>query len=75
MGAKKNACRILVEKPEIMTPLGSPRCWWVNNIKMDLRKLHREVWTGLIWLRTGRNEGFLSTLQQTFGSHKMLQNS
>jgi hypothetical protein len=34
-GAKRNACRILVGKPEGKRP----RCWWVGNIKMDLREI------------------------------------
>jgi hypothetical protein len=38
---KKNAYRILVEKPEGKRPLG-PRRRWVDNIKMDLR----ERWDG-----------------------------
>jgi hypothetical protein len=29
---KKNACRILVGKPEGKRPLGRPKCMWVNNI-------------------------------------------
>jgi hypothetical protein len=33
-GEKRNACRILVEKP-----LGRPRLRWVDNIKMDLREI------------------------------------
>jgi hypothetical protein len=37
MGAKTNACKILVEKPEGKRPLGRLRYRWVNNIKMDLR--------------------------------------
>jgi hypothetical protein len=36
-GEKRNACRILVGKPEGKTPLGRPRCRWEDNIKMDLR--------------------------------------
>jgi hypothetical protein len=39
MGAKRNAYRILVGKPEGTRPLGRPRHRWVNNIKMDLRKI------------------------------------
>jgi hypothetical protein len=29
----------MVGKPEGKTPLGRPRCMWVNNIKMDLREI------------------------------------
>jgi hypothetical protein len=35
-GEKRNACRILVGKPEGKKPVGSPRHRWVDNIKMDL---------------------------------------
>jgi hypothetical protein len=33
---RRNAYRILVEKPERKRPLGRPRCRWLENIKMDL---------------------------------------
>jgi hypothetical protein len=42
-----NACRILVRKPEGKTPLGRPRCRWVDNIKMDLREIGCE---GVDWI-------------------------
>jgi hypothetical protein len=38
-GMKRNAYRILVEKPEGKRPLGRPRHRWVDNIKMDLRDI------------------------------------
>jgi hypothetical protein len=38
MGTKRNACRILMGKPEGERPLARPRCKWVNNIKIDLRE-------------------------------------
>jgi hypothetical protein len=47
MGEKRNACRILVGKPEGKRPLGRPRRRWVNNIKMDLRELG---WIGVDWI-------------------------
>jgi hypothetical protein len=37
VGEKKNAYRILVEKPEGKISLGKPRLRCVHNIKMDLR--------------------------------------
>jgi hypothetical protein len=37
-------------------PLGRPRRRWVNNIKIDLRKI---VWIGLMWLRIGTSVGLL----------------
>jgi hypothetical protein len=35
-GEKKNACRLLVGKPEGKRPLGRPRRRWVDIIWMDL---------------------------------------
>jgi hypothetical protein len=37
MGAKRNACRIFMGKPERKRPLGRPIHRWEDNIKMDLR--------------------------------------
>jgi hypothetical protein len=39
MGAKRNAYKILLGKPEGKRPQGRPRRRWVNNIKMDLREI------------------------------------
>jgi hypothetical protein len=47
MGEKRNACKILVRKPEGKTPLGRPRHGWVDNIKMDLREIG---WDGVDWI-------------------------
>jgi hypothetical protein len=43
-GEKGNAYRILVGKPEGNRPLGRPRCWWVDNIKIDIREIE---WGGV----------------------------
>jgi hypothetical protein len=40
-GEKRNAYRILVGKAERKRPLGTPRCWWEDSIKMNLRKEDR----------------------------------
>jgi hypothetical protein len=47
MGERRNACRILVGRPEGKRPLGRPRSRWVDNVKMDLRE--RMGWYGLDW--------------------------
>jgi hypothetical protein len=38
-GEKRNACRLLVKKPEGNKLLGRPRRNWVDNVKMDLREM------------------------------------
>jgi hypothetical protein len=45
-----------VGKPERKRALGRSRCRYVNNIKMDLRKIG---WIGLIWFRIGTDGGVL----------------
>jgi hypothetical protein len=45
MRAKRNAYRILVEKPEGKIPLGRPRHRWEDNVNMSPRM----GWYGLDW--------------------------
>jgi hypothetical protein len=59
MGEKRYANRILVANPEEKRPLGRPRRTWVDNIKMDLERWDKMVWTGSIWLRIGTSGGLL----------------
>jgi hypothetical protein len=51
-GEKRNACMLLVGKPEGRRPLGRPRCRWVDSIKMDLGS-DRIGWCGLDWSGSG----------------------
>jgi hypothetical protein len=43
-GAEMNVYRILVGKPVGKRPLGRPRRRWLDNIKIDLRKIE---WGGM----------------------------
>jgi hypothetical protein len=47
MGAKRNVYSLLVGKLEGKRPLGKPRCWWVDNIKMEIREIG---WGGMDWI-------------------------
>jgi hypothetical protein len=47
MEKKRNAYRLLVEKPEEKRPLGRPRRRWVDNIKIDLLEIG---WGGVDWI-------------------------
>jgi hypothetical protein len=47
MEEKRNAYRILVGKPEGKRPLGRPKCRWMDNIKMDLKRIG---WDGVDWI-------------------------
>jgi hypothetical protein len=47
MGEKRNACRLLVGKPEGKRPLGRPRRRWVENIKIGLLEIG---WGGVDWI-------------------------
>jgi hypothetical protein len=47
MGEKRNACRLLVGKPEGKRPLGRTRRRWMDNVKMDLLEID---WGGVDWI-------------------------
>jgi hypothetical protein len=44
---KRNACRILMGRPDGKRPLLRPRFMWMDNIKIDLRELG---WGGMYWI-------------------------
>jgi hypothetical protein len=46
-GEKRNACSILVGKPDRKRPLGRPRRRWVDSIKMDLREIEMDGVDGI----------------------------
>ena len=59
MGERSGVYKGLVRKPKRKKPLGRSRRRWEDNIKMDLKKVGRGVWTGLSWLRIGTGGGHL----------------
>jgi 3-oxoacyl-ACP reductase-like protein len=48
MGESRGVYRVLVGKPEGMSPHGRTRSRWVDNIKMDLRE---EGCGGMDWIK------------------------
>jgi hypothetical protein len=59
MEAKRDGCRILVEKREGRRPLGRPKCRWEDTMKMDIREIGWGIWIALMWLRIGSSGGLL----------------
>jgi hypothetical protein len=53
-GAKRNAYRILVGKPEEKRPLGGTRRGWMNKIKMDLGEIE---WGVMDWIDLAQDRG------------------
>jgi hypothetical protein len=54
MGEKTNAYRLLVGNPEGKRPLGRRRCWWVDNIRMDLVEVG---WGDVDWIGMAHDRG------------------
>jgi hypothetical protein len=52
MGETRNACRILVRKPERKRPLGRRRRRWVDNIKIDFKETG---WDGVDWMELAQD--------------------
>ena len=67
MGDRRGAYRVLVGRPEGRIPLGRPRIL----LKLIFKKWHREILTGLIWLRIGTGGSRFRIRRLTFGFHKM----
>jgi hypothetical protein len=62
MGARRNAYRILVGKPEGKRPLGRPRRRWVDNIKRDLIEIG---WDGMDWIDMAQDRDHWRALVNT----------
>jgi hypothetical protein len=62
MGEKRNACWILVGKPEGKRPLGRPRRRWVDNIKIDLAEV---CWGDKGWINLAEDRDQWAALLNT----------
>jgi hypothetical protein len=61
-GEKRNACRILVGKPEGKRPLGRPRRRWMDNIKINLREIG---WDDMDWIDVAQDRDQRKALLDT----------
>jgi hypothetical protein len=59
MGENRNACRLLVGKPERKGPLGRPRRRWVDDIKM---KLGEVGWGDVDWIGLAQDKNMWRAL-------------
>ena len=67
----KWACRDFVGKPEGQRVLGRYRQMWEGNVKMVLKEVGWEAWTGLIWHKIGTGGGSCECGALTSEFHKM----
>jgi hypothetical protein len=51
--------RVLMGQPEGRRPHERPNHRWKDDIKMDLREVGWEAWTGSIWLKIGTGGGLV----------------
>jgi hypothetical protein len=68
---KKNVYRMLVGKPEGKKPLGRPRVRWLDNIKMDLRKIG---WGDMDWIDLAHCRDHWRALMDTLMNFRVPQN-
>jgi hypothetical protein len=52
VGQKKNAYRILIEKPEEKKSVGRPRHIWKDNIKGDIKGIR---WDSMDWIHLAQD--------------------
>jgi hypothetical protein len=68
-GAKRNAYRSLMGKPERKKPLGRPRCRWVDNVKMDLREIE---WDSMDWIVLAHDRNTVMNFLFPYNARKFL---
>jgi hypothetical protein len=71
MGEKMNAYRILVGNPEGKRPLARARRRWVDNIKINLKKIQ---WGGMDWIDLAQDRDQWRALVNTVMNLRVPQN-
>jgi hypothetical protein len=56
-GEGRKVYKVLVAKPEGKKPLERPRRRWKDRIRMDIREIGWEMWSGFVWLILGIGGG------------------
>jgi len=56
IGPKRNADRVLVEKPQRNRPLGRPRRRWEDNIEVNLKE---KTWERVDWIHVAQDMDML----------------
>jgi hypothetical protein len=59
MRTKRNAYRLLVGKPEGRRPLGRPRRWWVDNIRMHVGGVE---WGDVNWIGLAQDRALVNSV-------------
>jgi hypothetical protein len=55
MGEERKLYKVLVGKPEVKRPLGTPRHMWEDGIRTDLREIGLG---GVDWIRLAQDRGW-----------------
>jgi hypothetical protein len=71
-GEKRNACRILVGKPEVKGPLRGPKRSWAESIIIDLRE--RE-WDDMDWIDLAQYRHQWRALENTIMNYRVPLNA
>jgi hypothetical protein len=53
MGERRSVHRVLVGRPKGKRPLGSPRCRWEDNTKLNLREIRID---GVNWIHLAQDK-------------------
>jgi hypothetical protein len=71
-GENRNACRMLVGKPEGERPLGRQKRRWMDNIKIDLSEIE---WDGMDWIVLAQGRDQWRALVNTVMNLRVPQNA